>query len=547
MAIRQFFNDPANVVDEMLETTASLGRVALSDGASGVRIVAVERPEPGRVAVLSGGGAGHEPAHAGFVGAGMLSAAISGDIFASPSVDAVLAAIRHVSSEAGALLVVKNYTGDRLNFGLARERAIAEGHRVGFVVVADDIALGSTPAARGVAGTLLVHKVAGYWASRGVPLEEVERRAREVAENLASLGMALASSQLPGSALERRGAELGLGIHNEPGARPVVPTSAREALDFVLEPLLAHVDAKHGKDAPLVVFLNDLGGCSPQEMLVLAHGAMARIGKSRIRLLVKPSAAMTSIDMRGFSVTLLPADDELVRALEAPTEAPAWPGVVVPREPKRFAVRLDSVEPEGGHASDARVASLVRAAAEALTAAEGELDALDARVGDGDAGKTFAGAARQVLAHEASLSTGDSARLFAELGALFSRSMGGSSGVLASIFFTATGSACRAGNDLPTSLSFGLERIRAYGGASPGDRTLVDALEPALAALRESEADRRLAAAAEAARGGAVATQSMRARAGRSAYVPEGLTRGIADPGAEAVARIFEALARTRI
>lgn len=543
MAIRQFFNDPANVVDEMLETTASLANVALSEAGSGVRIVAVESLRPGKVAVLSGGGAGHEPAHAGFVGEGMLSAAISGEIFASPSVDAVLAAIRHVSSEAGALLVVKNYTGDRLNFGLARERAIAEGHRVGFVVVADDIALGSTPAARGVAGTLLVHKVAGYWAAQGSPLEEVERRAQRVAESLASLGMALSSSQLPGSTLERRGAELGLGIHNEPGARPVMPKSAREALDFVLEPLLAHIDAKHGKNAPLVVFLNDLGGCSPQEMLVLAHGAMARIGKSRIRLLVKPSAAMTSIDMRGFSVTLLPADDDVVRALEAPTEAPAWPGVVAPREAKRFSVRLESIEPKGGDSKDVRVARLVRAAADALIASELDLDALDAKVGDGDAGKTFANAARQVLAHQASLSTGDPALLFTELGGLFSRSMGGSSGVLASIFFTATGSACRSGSDLVTSLSFGLERIRAYGGANPGDRTLVDALEPALRASMGGKG-RTLTISAAAARAGADATKSMRARAGRSAYVPEGLTRGVADPGAEAVARIFEAIAQ---
>jgi ATP-dependent dihydroxyacetone kinase len=543
MAIRQFFNDPANVVDEMLETTASLANVALSEAGSGVRIVAVESLRPGKVAVLSGGGAGHEPAHAGFVGEGMLSAAISGEIFASPSVDAVLAAIRHVSSEAGALLVVKNYTGDRLNFGLARERAIAEGHRVGFVVVADDIALGSTPAARGVAGTLLVHKVAGYWAAQGSPLEEVERRAQRVAESLASLGMALSSSQLPGSTLERRGAELGLGIHNEPGARPVMPKSAREALDFVLEPLLAHIDAKHGKNAPLVVFLNDLGGCSPQEMLVLAHGAMARIGKSRIRLLVKPSAAMTSIDMRGFSVTLLPADDDVVRALEAPTEAPAWPGVVAPREAKRFSVRLESIEPKGGDSKDVRVARLVRAAADALIASELDLDALDAKVGDGDAGKTFANAARQVLAHQASLSTGDPALLFTELGGLFSRSMGGSSGVLASIFFTATGSACRSGSDLVTSLSFGLERIRAYGGANPGDRTLVDALEPALRASMGGKGQ-TLTISAAAARAGADATKSMRARAGRSAYVPEGLTRGVADPGAEAVARIFEAIAQ---
>ncbi len=542
--MHQFFNSPESVVDEMLAAVTELSSVSLSVPSSGVRVVVRDDAHTQReqVAILSGGGAGHEPAHAGFVGQGMLTGAISGDVFASPTTDAVLAAIRHVTGRAGCLLVVKNYTGDRLNFGLARERALEEGLEVGLVVVADDLALGKTTHARGVAGTVLVHKLAGHLSASGRPLREIELECQKLAADLVSVGMALSSSLVPGNPAERRSAELGLGIHNEPGARKVSPKSAHEAMQLVLEPLLSHFDRTHGPNAKMVVLLNDLGGCSPQEMHVLAHAMLSAIGVERVPLMVRPAALMTSIDMRGFSVTLAPATDGLLEALLAKTDAVAWPGVVRPRPPRTFAIAMGDL-PAGARAVvvDARVSSLVRAMAHGLLAAEAELDGLDARVGDGDTGKTFATGARSVLSalDASALSTGDPRALAHELGALLSRSMGGSSGALLAIFFSAAAAALSKGTAVSEALGHGLERMTTYGGAKLGDRTMLDALVPAIDALGGG-----LSAAARAAREGANATARMAARAGRSAYVPASALAGVVDPGAEAVARALEAAAQ---
>ena len=542
--MHQFFNAPESVVDEMLTAVTELSSVSLSVPSSGARVVVRDdaRVRREHVAILSGGGAGHEPAHAGFVGEGMLTGAISGDVFASPTTDAVLAAIRHVSGPAGCLLVVKNYTGDRLNFGLARERALEEGIEVGLVVVADDLALGKTAHARGVAGTVLVHKLAGYLSANGRPLREIEHECQKLAGELVSVGMALSSSLVPGKPPERRSAELGLGIHNEPGARKVSPKNAHEAMQLVLEPLLSHFDRTHGPNAKMVVLLNDLGGCSPQEMLVLAHALLSGIGVERVALMVRPAALMTSLDMRGFSVTLAPATELLVEALSAQTEAVAWPGVVRPRPPRTFAIAMGDLPTEARTiVANAHVSSLVRAMAHGLLAAEADLDALDALVGDGDTGKTFATAARSVLAalDAGALSTGEPRALAHELGALLSRSMGGSSGALLAIFFSAAASALAKKDSLTEAFGHGLERMTTYGGAKPGDRTMLDALVPAIDALGGG-----VSAAAKAAREGANATAHLAARAGRSAYVPAGTLVGVVDPGAEAVARALEAAAK---
>lgn len=543
--MQQFFNAPERVVDEMLAAVTELSLVSLSVPASGVRVVVRDHAHERRehVAVLSGGGAGHEPAHAGFVGEGMLTGAISGDVFASPTTDAVLAAIRHVCGPRGCLLIVKNYTGDRLSFGLARERALEEGLDVGLVVVADDLALGRGPRARGVAGTVLVHKLAGHLAAAGRSLAEIERAAQALADDLVSVGMALSSSLVPGRPSERRSPELGLGIHNEPGARKVEPETAHEAMKLVLAPLLAHVDETIGKSAPLVVLLNNLGGCSPQEMLVLGHSLIAEVGISRIALMVRPAALMTSLDMRGFSVTLAPATDELVLALSSPTDASAWPGVVRPRAIRTFALDLApslAASSDEGPALDVHVGALVRAMAEGLLAAEADLDALDARIGDGDTGKTFATAAREVLAalDAGLLPTANARALTHGLGALLSRCMGGSSGALLAIFFSATAAGLAKGQGAHDALRHGVERMQTYGGASLGDRTMLDALVPAVEAL-----PRGLMAAASAAREGANATLQMPALVGRAAYVPASALVGVIDPGAEAIARAFGAAA----
>jgi dihydroxyacetone kinase len=203
---RQFINSKETLVTEAIDGLLRTGggRLARLDGYPHIKVVVRTDWDRSKVALVSGGGSGHEPSHAGFVGRGMLTAAVCGDVFASPSVDAVLAGILAVTGEPGCLVIVKNYTGDRLNFGLAVERARAFGRRVAMVIVDDDVALPDLPQARGVAGTLFVHKVAGALAEQGANLETVAVAAQEVIRGVVSIGMSLDTCTVPGSRKEDR-------------------------------------------------------------------------------------------------------------------------------------------------------------------------------------------------------------------------------------------------------------------------------------------------------------------------------------------------------
>ena len=515
---------------------ASGGRLARLDGDPGIRVVLRAELDPGKVAVISGGGSGHEPAHAGFVGPGMLSAAVCGDVFASPSVDAVLAGILAVTGPAGCLLIIKNYAGDRLNFGLAAERARALGKKVETVIVADDIALPEAKQPRGVAGTLFVHKIAGHAAEAGAPLKTVAALARRVAASAQSLGIAVSTATIPGSPRSERlaegQAELGLGIHGEPGVERITLPQAGDLAQLMTE--------RFSGAGPLALLVNNLGSATALEMQVLTQAVLSTELGRRVRLLLGPAPLMTALDMHGASLSILPLDDEIEAALLAPVPMPAWPGAV------RIAPPVLRPIPEGlaGEAftpsRDPIVAARIAAVTRALIAAEGALNALDAKVGDGDTGTTFAGAARAVATDLDRLPQTDPPALCRALAERIGRAVGGSSGVLASIFFAATASALTDGASWPDALAQGVARVRNYGGAGPGDRTLLDALIPALEALKSGGLD----AASAAARTGAAATARMdRAATGRSSYLAAADLAGVEDPGAAGVAAAFEALA----
>ncbi|MCK5790010.1 MAG: dihydroxyacetone kinase subunit DhaK, partial [Ketobacter sp.] len=272
----QFINTKETLVTEAIDGNLLTvgGRLARLDGFPHIKVVLRNDWDKSKVALVSGGGSGHEPAHVGYVGEGMLTAAVCGDVFASPSVDAVLAGILAVSGPAGCLLIVKNYTGDRLNFGLAAERARAYGIKVAMVIVDDDIALPDLPQARGIAGTLFVHKIAGALAEAGADLDTVCDAATRVIDNVCSIGMSLDTCTVPGSPKETRieagKAELGLGIHGESGVELVYFISARDAMSLVLERLKPYAGS-----TPLVALLNNLGGTTPLEMAILA-GELAK-------------------------------------------------------------------------------------------------------------------------------------------------------------------------------------------------------------------------------------------------------------------------------
>lgn len=537
-----FINTKETLVTEAIDgalRTAG-GKLARLDGYPHVKVVVRTDWNRSRVALVSGGGSGHEPSHAGFVGQGILTAAVCGDVFASPSVDAVLAGILAVTGTPGCLLIVKNYTGDRLNFGLAAERARALGLKVNMIVVDDDVALPDLPQPRGVAGTLFVHKIAGALADQGADLEAVSQAAHRVVDRVVSIGMSLDTCTVPGSPKENRidpgKAELGLGIHGEAGIEQVEFSNARDAMKMVIDRLAPKIGR-----GPHVALLNNLGGATPLEMAVLAEELVrSRIG-DQVRWLVGPAPLMTSLDMQGFSVSLLPVDDADEVALLAPVAPWAWPGcLAVGAVPVVSLPDGLAAIPPTPSKNDA-TAAFLRRGCDILIASEAKLNALDAKSGDGDTGSTLATAARALVKAMDRLPLADLTQLYRAIGLELSQTMGGSSGVLLSIFFAAAGDASASGSTATAALKSGLDRIQQVGGARPGDRTLIDALLPALEALPKG-----LVAAARAARQGANVTATItRAKAGRASYISAAQLAGHNDPGAEAVARLFEGLTST--
>ncbi|MGA9254886.1 MAG: dihydroxyacetone kinase subunit DhaK [Roseobacter sp.] len=527
-----------DAIDGLLET--SDGTLTRLDGYPHIKVVCRADWDKSKVALISGGGSGHEPAHAGFVGAGMLTAAVCGEVFASPSVDAVLAGILAVTGEKGCLLIVKNYTGDRLNYGLAAERARAFGIKVAMVVVDDDIALPDLPQPRGVAGTLFVHKITGALAEGGADLETVTAAATSAIKNMASIGTSLDTCTVPGSEKENRiapgMAELGLGIHGEAGVQQVAFEGARNAMDLVLEKLAPRLGS-----GSYVAILNNLGSTTPLEMSVLAHELVHSEYAKNISHIIGPAPLMTSLDMHGFSVSVLPIDAENAPLLEMAVDLPAWPGMtrIFPVKVRPLPDGLSPIKPIPSE--NARTRALLDQCCDLLISAERDLNLLDAKSGDGDTGSTLATAARALKGALERLPLADPTQLFRAIGDELSQTMGGSSGVILAIFFGAAGDACASGKPIPKALLAGLDRISQVGGAAKGDRTMIDALEPALHALPDG-----IASAAAHAREGATKTAAMgRAKAGRASYVPEENLIGHNDPGAEAVARLFEGLAKS--
>ncbi|MEG6193689.1 dihydroxyacetone kinase subunit DhaK [Enterobacter kobei] len=543
---RFFFNDRKQLVNDAIEgilLSAPHANLVKLDIDPAIRIVARGDWDKSLVAVISGGGSGHEPAHAGFVGKGMLTAAVCGDLFASPSVDAVLNAIVAVTGDRGCLLIVKNYTGDRLNFGLAAEKAKRYGLKVEMVIVADDIALSDNKQPRGIAGTALVHKIAGYAAEQGKSLSEVRDIAQQACDNLWSLGVAMQTCNLPGSddeegRIKQGHVELGLGIHGEPGASVVDTQNSKAIIDTLVTPLKAQ--AGEGRFA---VLINNLGGVSALEMALLtkelAHSAL----KESIAYLIGPAPLVSALDMKGFSLTLLKLNDLFEKALHEEVETLGWqkPVAFAPLRTVAHSAIHDRVEYTPSE--NPQVEKFVSSVARTLIQLENRLNALDAKVGDGDTGSTFAQGARDIAQRleEHALPLDDVSKLLLLVGERLATVMGGSSGVLMSIFFTAAGQKLHNGKSLPDALLSGLAQMKQYGGADLGDRTLIDALQPALEALQKND----LQAAAQAAQQGAEATAKMeKAGAGRSSYVNKENLDGVMDPGAVAVAEVFNVLAQ---
>ncbi|ART71306.1 dihydroxyacetone kinase subunit DhaK [Mycobacterium dioxanotrophicus] len=327
--MKKLINDPADVVAESLRGMAVAHPELRVDHANRI-VYRGDAPVAGKVGLISGGGSGHEPLHAGFVGRGMLDAACAGEVFTSPVPDQMLEATINVNSGAGVLHIVKNYTGDVMNFEMAAELAAGEGITVESVVVDDDVAVQDstfTAGRRGVGATVLVEKIAGAAADEGRPLAEVAEVARRVNAASRSMGVALTSGTVPAVGhptfeLSDTEIELGIGIHGEPGRQRVPLQPARAVAELLVEPILSDLDFTGGD--PVVLFLNSMGATPLIELYVMYADVAAILEKAGVQIarsLVGPY--ITSLDMAGCSVTLLRADDELLRLWDHPVDTPA--------------------------------------------------------------------------------------------------------------------------------------------------------------------------------------------------------------------------------
>ena len=536
-----FINKPEDVVNESILGMITNPELTVLDSFPEIRVVVRNNWDKSKVALISGGGSGHEPTHAGFVGEGMLTAAVCGDIFASPPVDAVLAAIEAVSGDEGCLLIIKNYTGDRLNFGLAAEQAREMGHKVETVTVGDDIALGLDTQQRGLAGTLFVHKVAGYWAKSGESLEKVAKIAQKVADNTISIGLSLTEGQKfknpEESRLSQSEAELGLGIHGEPGVEKIEMEQADALIEKAVKKLTEYLTDKSGKYALLV---NNLGSVTPLEMNLIINAFSKTDLSSKVDYIVGPAQMMTSLNMNGFSLSMVLLDEEIEEALTAKTNIAHW-------HIRRYAKPEYLKSPELPEtlqfepSENKKHKQVVQEIAAYLIDLEAELNDLDEKVGDGDAGSTFATAGRKLKELKDKLPYDNISQLFTTIGRVLSREIGGSSGVLLSLLFTSAGSHLKENKNIGEAFLAGLQKMQDYGGAKQGERTMIDALQPAFESLANGESIKK---ASDKARKGADSTREVtNTSAGRSSYLSENTLKDVPDPGAEMVARVLEKIA----
>ncbi|MCJ0930614.1 dihydroxyacetone kinase subunit DhaK [Virgibacillus halodenitrificans] len=328
--MKKIINDPEHAVQDMIKGLVAAYPQQLKQIKGTNVIIRKEAPVANKVGLVSGGGSGHEPAHAGYIGNGMLDAAVVGEVFTSPTPDQVLEAIKAVDSGAGVLLIIKNYTGDVMNFEMAAEMAEAEGIQVDKVIVNDDVAVENSTATtgrRGIAGTVLVHKIAGAMAEQGASLKEVKDIAEKVIAGVRSMGVATAACTVPAAGkpsfeLAEDEMEIGIGIHGEPGIERKKLTSAAEIAQELTDKILADLNFK---DSEVAVMINGLGSTPEMELYIVNQTVQGILAEQEIKVShTFVGEYMTALEMAGCSVTLLKVDKELKALLDAPSTALAF-------------------------------------------------------------------------------------------------------------------------------------------------------------------------------------------------------------------------------
>ncbi|GAB7338906.1 hypothetical protein MBLNU457_5587t1 [Dothideomycetes sp. NU457] len=586
MTTKHFFSDTAGVVALGLESVVARNSHLALDAPN--KVVYQKSHSLSKVSVISGGGAGHEPAWAGYVGDGMLAAAVSGEVFASPATRQIMAAIEHAPSDAGIVLCITNYTGDNLHFGLAREKATGMGYKVGMLRMSEDVGLGrkqtQNTGRRGLAGNVFVLKLCGSASEKGYAFEEIMKIGQAVNDNCGTIGSALDFCHIPGRAHEEHYPpdtfSIAQGIHNEPGlieVSPIPPADklVSDLLKYLLDPSdQDRAFVKYSSSDDIVLLINNFGGMSNLELEALTTITMRVLSKewniTPKRNFV--SCFETSLNAPGWSISLLNlsgisqetsiAVDELYALLDLETTAPAWPRNGYARtaaatdttSTKSKASAAASVP--GPTVSPATLDKAIRTACKAVIAAEPDITKWDIQTGDGDCGEAVEAICQGILKNlDDGLCETHNGALFPILDQIGEavEDVGGTLGAIIAIFLASFLSSLRAEfqkskfemstDAAAAAASEALGNLKTYTGARVGGRTVMDTLIPFVEAL---ETSKDFGKAAKAAEDGARSTEGMSAKFGRASYMGEGKGEAKAipmDPGAWAAAVFIKGLA----
>ncbi|RCX07537.1 homodimeric dihydroxyacetone kinase [Anaerobacterium chartisolvens] len=578
--MKKIINRPETVVIEMCNGIASAHPEL--EFIAKYKVIKKKQVNADKVTLISGGGSGHEPAHAGFVGKGMLDAAVCGDIFASPSQIQVYQAIKATASEKGTLLIIKNYSGDMMNFKNAAYLAGEDGIQVDYIKVEDDIAVQDslyTVGRRGVAGTVLVHKIAGAIAEQGKSLQEVKEAAQKAARNVRSIGFALSSCTVPAKGtptfdIGEDEMEYGVGIHGEPGRKREKIISADELAHRMVEALLEDLQMVEGSKEEVALLINGFGGTPLQELYLLNNAVTRELSQKNIKInRTFVGNYMTSIDMLGASVSIMKLDEQLKELLSCKSSAPAFK-VDGPVEWVQY-VDLTAISEEAREASykvqtneayaiiqDNKISVnnmiyIVDQMSECIIRNEIPFCELDSHAGDGDFGMSVAKGFKQLKREWKEIIENNTQSIGSFLGAcslVIMQYCGGASGPIWGSAFRAAGKYAEGKQklsikDFAEMLQMAVKGIQNTGeysfgrGAVVGDKTLIDALVPCADSWTESSgsnADIKTAFinGARAAVAGAKATENIVARMGRAGSVGE-RSLGHPDAGAYALGVIF--------
>ncbi|CAF0890222.1 unnamed protein product [Rotaria sp. Silwood1] len=576
-----FINEVNSCVEDSL-----IGYVRTHDNLELAGRAVISRSPIRSVAVISGNGAGHEPAMIGFVGRGLLNACISGSIFASPPSADIFRLIVEMKRRGAKqiLIIILNYTGDRLNFGLAMERARELAIDIDMLVIADDIALNNPIGPRGLAGALLIIKIAGELAEQGKNMTQIVDICQKVRAHLRTIGLSASGIRAPGQQqsfdLMDDEMELGMGIHGETGVQKLKLLPVRQTIDLAFDQLFVGPRTLDlSPDTSVLLFVNNLGGCSNLELGVIVKDAIENLEQRKLHVKrVICGEMMTSFNMKGFSLSVLKLATDMsstiLNLLDAPTDAFAWPKMISPVQSSNSIQAVsDSLEfseqftsqiviSESPLSLDSSHSELVNQALQAIVkrlhSETDELNRLDAVSGDGDTGTAFLRAAEAIARDLANkkLVLYRPSSLFRRLGLIAESRMGGTSGAICGLFFAATAkqlslSKCsgKVIDSLCDAFEAGIQSVESYARVQPGDKSLLDALIPAIDFVKSKRTQQNFRAhdwkdLAIVTQQAAQETRNFVAKVGRAAFAKR-VENMVPDPGAIAVSIIIQAICDT--